>query len=292
MVTALKIRLAECWGGIKKSSSTSSSTKSSSSSSSLLVGPNKKRGEEAEEAAAAATREKAEEETSAAVGAALWARMLSRVVRTRFGSNRSRPGGNNSNNSSSGSNNSEGGGGGASSERGGSNPGNANASGGGGSGRNGVGGGGNPGRSGSGGSGGGGGGGLPREKPGLPVLNEANRKAAYAAHLPSFREVSNSAKGVLFVKKLHLCAFCFDFTEPTREVREKEIKRTTLVELVEYVNSGAGRFTEAVSEDVIFMLSSNLFRTLPPSRSDGEMFDPDEEEPMLEPAWPHLQVTN
>jgi hypothetical protein len=48
-----------------------------------------------------------------------------------------------------------------------------------------------------------------------------------------------------------------------------------------------------VSEDIIFMLSQNLFRTLPPSRShDVDNFDPEEEEPTLEPAWPHLQVTH
>ena len=39
------------------------------------------------------------------------------------------------------------------------------------------------------------------------------------------------------------------------------------------------------------MLSANLFRSLPPSRgADQENYDPDEEEPMLEPTWPHLQV--
>ncbi len=43
----------------------------------------------------------------------------------------------------------------------------------------------------------------------------------------------------LFVRKLHLCAFTFDFTSPTY-VREKEIKRQALLELVDYVNSGAG----------------------------------------------------
>ena len=39
------------------------------------------------------------------------------------------------------------------------------------------------------------------------------------------------------------------------------------------------------------MLSANLFRALPPSRgADQENYDPDEEEPTLEPTWPHLQV--
>jgi len=44
-------------------------------------------------------------------------------------------------------------------------------------------------------------------------------------------------------------------------------------------------------QDIIFMLSANLFRSLPPSRgADQENYDPDEEEPTLEPTWPHLQV--
>jgi hypothetical protein len=93
------------------------------------------------------------------------------------------------------------------------------------------------------------------------------------------------------VQKLHLCAFTFDFSNPSRHVREKEVKRQTLLELVDYANSGQGKFTEAVSEDIVFMLASNLFRTLPPTRAhDADNFDPEEEEPTLEPAWPHLQA--
>ena len=39
------------------------------------------------------------------------------------------------------------------------------------------------------------------------------------------------------------------------------------------------------------MLSSNLFRALPPTRhSSQESYDLDEEEPSLEPAWPHLSI--
>eukprot|EP00879_Flechtneria_rotunda_P001234 GHRR01001381.1.p1 GENE.GHRR01001381.1~~GHRR01001381.1.p1 ORF type:complete len:509 (+),score=135.36 GHRR01001381.1:182-1708(+) len=130
-----------------------------------------------------------------------------------------------------------------------------------------------------------------KEKPSLPVLNEQNLQHYYSESLPSFRDVPPSEKQLLFVQKLHLCSFTFDFTDPTKHIREKEIKRQTLLELVEYANSGQGKFTEAVSEDIIFMLSQNLFRTLPPTRShDVDNFDPEEEEPTLEPAWPHLQI--
>lgn len=46
------------------------------------------------------------------------------------------------------------------------------------------------------------------------------------------------------MSKLHLCAFSFDFCDPAAHVREKEVKRQTLLELVDYVNSGSGKFTE------------------------------------------------
>lgn len=37
----------------------------------------------------------------------------------------------------------------------------------------------------------------------------------------------------------------FDFTDPTKDVKEKEIKRQTLLKLVEYVAYGPGKFTES-----------------------------------------------
>lgn len=39
------------------------------------------------------------------------------------------------------------------------------------------------------------------------------------------------------------------------------------------------------------LVEKNLFRPLPPpSNPSGSEFDPDEDEPVLEPAWPHLQL--
>jgi serine/threonine-protein phosphatase 2A regulatory subunit B' len=132
-----------------------------------------------------------------------------------------------------------------------------------------------------------------KDPPSLPPITEQSMQDFYAQPLPSFRDVAPSDKQALFIQKLHLCAFTFDFTDPTKHLREKEIKRQTLLELVDYANSGQGKFTEAVSEHIVFMLSQNLFRTLPPSRShDVDNFDPEEEEPTLEPAWPHLQVAD
>lgn len=134
---------------------------------------------------------------------------------------------------------------------------------------------------------------LPvREKIPQPSLDPASAQQYYADTLPSFRDVPNSEKQALFIKKLHLCAFTFDFTDQSKSVREKEVKRQTLLELADYINQKDGaKFTDSVAEDVIFMLNNNLFRALPATKShDQDNTDPDEEEPTLEPAWPHLQV--
>lgn len=52
---------------------------------------------------------------------------------------------------------------------------------------------------------------------------------------------------VLFDQKLELCSHVFNFEDASSKKREKEIKRQTLLELVDYVNTSAGQkiFTEA-----------------------------------------------
>ena len=93
----------------------------------------------------------------------------------------------------------------------------------------------------------------------------------------------------LFRQKLQQCCIVFDFENGESDARGREIKRETLVELAEYVNTPVGQkiFTEAMMPDIIEMVKVNLFRTLPPQAED---FDPEEDEPAMEPAWTHLQV--
>ncbi|KAI4343360.1 hypothetical protein L6164_010718 [Bauhinia variegata] len=111
--------------------------------------------------------------------------------------------------------------------------------------------------------------------------------------LPAFRDVPNSEKQSLFIKKLKMCSVVFDFTDPTKHLKEKEIKRQTLVELVDYVTSSNTKFTENVIQEVVNMVSLNIFRTLSPQQRENkhvEALDVDEEEPSMDPAWPHLQI--
>lgn len=123
-------------------------------------------------------------------------------------------------------------------------------------------------------------------------LNGIPVSSSYEA-LPDFRDVPSSEKQSLFIKKLNMCCVVFDFSDPTKHLKEKEVKRQTLLELVDYVTSANGKFSETVMLEVITMVSTNLFRSFTPQPRENkvvESFDLEEEEPSMDPAWPHLQI--
>ncbi|KZV26183.1 serine/threonine protein phosphatase 2A 57 kDa regulatory subunit B' beta isoform [Dorcoceras hygrometricum] len=112
-------------------------------------------------------------------------------------------------------------------------------------------------------------------------------------NLPMFRDVMVAERQNLFLRKLQICCFCFDFSETLKMLREKEIKRRTLAELVDFIQSGSGKITESNQEEMVKMISVNIFRCLPPASHENtgsETTEPEEEEPYLEPSWPHLQL--
>ncbi|KAL9269025.1 Serine/threonine protein phosphatase 2A 57 kDa regulatory subunit B' alpha isoform-like protein [Drosera capensis] len=111
--------------------------------------------------------------------------------------------------------------------------------------------------------------------------------------LPMLRDVPVSDRQTLFLRKLQICCYQFDFTDTLKSVREKEIKRQTLSELVEYIGSGSGKIHENVQEEMVRMISINIFRCLPPSAHENtgtEAIDPEEEEAYNDPSWPHLNL--
>nr|BAK03510.1 predicted protein [Hordeum vulgare subsp. vulgare] len=115
--------------------------------------------------------------------------------------------------------------------------------------------------------------------------------------LVSFKDVPSSERHNLFVSKLGLCCAVFDFSDPAKSSAEKDIKRQTLLDLIDFVDSSSGRYPEAVIAACSRMLAVNLFRVFPPSyRSGGGSSggggggEGDEDEPMFDPAWCHLQL--
>ncbi|KAI8352812.1 phosphatase 2A regulatory B subunit-domain-containing protein [Choanephora cucurbitarum] len=108
---------------------------------------------------------------------------------------------------------------------------------------------------------------------------------------PAFHEVPSHMRPDLFLKKIKQCTVIFDFSDASAELREKEIKRQTLQEILDHISMNRGVLTENVYPEIINMFAINLFRPIPPQVNPvGDAFDPEEDEPVLELAWPHLQT--
>ncbi|KAM3505951.1 hypothetical protein MY10362_002641 [Beauveria mimosiformis] len=109
--------------------------------------------------------------------------------------------------------------------------------------------------------------------------------------LPGFHEVPPNRRQELFMQKIDQCNVIFDFNDASGDMKAKEIKRLALHELLDYVANNRQVITEPMYPKVVDMFSKNLFRPIPPPMNpQGEPFDPEEDEPVLEVAWPHIQV--
>lgn len=119
----------------------------------------------------------------------------------------------------------------------------------------------------------------------------SNQRERELEKLPGFHEVSPNRRQELFMQKIDQCNIIFDFNDASGDMKSKEIKRLALHELLDYVANNRQVITESMYPRVVDMFSKNLFRPIPPPMNpQGEAFDPEEDEPVLEVAWPHIQV--
>ncbi|CAD5231657.1 unnamed protein product [Bursaphelenchus xylophilus] len=87
------------------------------------------------------------------------------------------------------------------------------------------------------------------------------------------------------------CMVIYDFTtDPLSDLRKKETKRNALNALIDYVTMSQKPFSDNVHKRSVGLFSHNCFRILGPPSNSGVEFDPEEDEPVLEASWPHLQL--
>lgn len=111
--------------------------------------------------------------------------------------------------------------------------------------------------------------------------------------LPPLKGIPSEDREAMFLRKVKQCCVVFDFTKPINlaEEEQKEIKRETLLELLEFLLTQKMTFSPVIYRAVFSMVSTNLFRPLPPRvNPTGERFEVDDDEPILEAAWPHVQI--
>ncbi|KAF9434078.1 hypothetical protein BGZ76_008561 [Entomortierella beljakovae] len=137
-------------------------------------------------------------------------------------------------------------------------------------------------------------------KDAIPISKTPRRQRSSRFHvtervtlerLQALDDVAHIDRQDLFLRKIGQCSVVFDFNDASSELKGKEIKRQALTEILDYITNNRGVITEPVYPEVINMFATNLFRTIPPQvNPSGEAFDPEEDEPVLELAWPHLQI--
>lgn len=119
-------------------------------------------------------------------------------------------------------------------------------------------------------------------------------KADLLKPIPTFQETPANNRPALFLQKLRLCCVMFDWAEESSPTdnRAKEVKRQQLLELVEFIGKTKNIYNESSLTEIIRMVSTNLFRALPPKQTNenASHADGEEEEPVFEQSWPHLQI--
>lgn len=109
-------------------------------------------------------------------------------------------------------------------------------------------------------------------------------------HVP-FKDVSNSDRQSLLLSKLNLCCEVYDFTDSSKNSSEKDVKHQILVELGDFIASGSAKFNDSAIAAVCKMCAVNLFRDFPPKyHSHIPRSESEDEEPLFDPAWSHLQL--
>ncbi|GMI97701.1 hypothetical protein like AT5G25510 [Hibiscus trionum] len=106
----------------------------------------------------------------------------------------------------------------------------------------------------------------------------------------SFTDVSNPQKQNLFISKLNLCCEVSDFSNPDKTSAGQDLKRQTLLELVDFVSSGSAKFNETSIAAFCKMCAINLFRVFPPKYRSSSSSELEDEELMFDPSWSNLQL--
>jgi len=119
--------------------------------------------------------------------------------------------------------------------------------------------------------------------------------AKRGAGLPNLKEVGADERPALFMQKLEICSVTYPFDAAamadTQLMAKRELKRQALLEIIDYINTKNVLTDDKISIACVTMLKRNLFRALPPGQHEiNPTYDAEEDEPVLELAWPHLQL--
>ena len=100
----------------------------------------------------------------------------------------------------------------------------------------------------------------------------------------------------LYIAKMKACYKLADFSDIKKDTEWKDKKKDALIDLIDILDDSNSAsvgpqllFNEQIFREVIKFVESNIFRTFTNKQNKKtSSVDPDEDEPHLEEAWPHL----
>lgn len=100
----------------------------------------------------------------------------------------------------------------------------------------------------------------------------------------------------MFLKRAQMCSVTYDYSDDTKDVKAKADRNAALQDLREFLNDSknVAQYVIPHLDLVIEMIKKNIFRPLPMDKKSGDKLGPseggvEEEEVVIDPAWPHLQ---
>lgn len=132
---------------------------------------------------------------------------------------------------------------------------------------------------------------TPRKSPVSHSPLFASRPIITLEPLPRFTDVSESQWSKLFTKKISQAEVLFDFNMPLFDTRNKELKAMALTDLLWMVTEHTASLGEQQYAEIFIMFAKNTFRSLPPRQNPvGEIYDPEDDEPVYDSSWPHSHL--
>lgn len=92
----------------------------------------------------------------------------------------------------------------------------------------------------------------------------------------------------LFLQKLQQCCVVYNFKCTEMDAYEKDLKLESLNNMLNYIVKARNILTERVHDAILHMVSQNLFRSQSCNIFENQTRDPND--PILDDAWPHLEL--
>ena len=128
-------------------------------------------------------------------------------------------------------------------------------------------------------------------RPPLDMAALEARVPSPFARLAALKSVPPWQRKGLLLQKLRQCSVVFDGVDSDRFQADREVKRNTLLEVLDYVDSNLAQLSDSrVLEDIFTVVRLNLFRPLPRAPPGAGAEGEEEEASFVDPQWPHLNI--